>query len=130
MIILELHPEVRGESRTSATSKMEHFMIIKCWKPLTIITKSSILGVAAVLDPQLHFLLLILICSADNLCSPCSIELIYTNAKINLRNSFTILSLFPMKSRLVSLTSRSRFPVKFTCCNGFWSCMRTCCLLG
>ena len=33
---------------------MEHFVIIvNGWKPLTIIAKSSILGVAAVLDPPL-----------------------------------------------------------------------------
>ena len=38
--------------RTAATSKMEHFVIIvNGWKPLTIIPKSSILDVAAVLDP-------------------------------------------------------------------------------
>ena len=44
----------RGGSRTAATSKMERFMIIvNGWKPLTIITKSSILDVAAVLDPPL-----------------------------------------------------------------------------
>ena len=41
----------RGGSRTPATSKMELFMIIvNGWKPLTIITKSSILDVAGVLD--------------------------------------------------------------------------------
>ena len=41
----------RGGSRTAATSKMELFVIIvNGWKPLTIITKSSILDVAAVLD--------------------------------------------------------------------------------
>ena len=44
----------RGGSRTAATSKMEHFVItVKGWKPLTIITKRSILDVAAVLDPPL-----------------------------------------------------------------------------
>ena len=44
----------RGGSRTAATSKMEHFVIIvNGWKPLTIITKSSILDVAVVLDPPL-----------------------------------------------------------------------------
>ena len=44
----------RGGSRTAATSKMEHFVIIvNGWKPLTIITKCSILDVAAVLDPPL-----------------------------------------------------------------------------
>ena len=33
---------------------MEHFVVIvNGWKPLTIITKSSILDVAAVLDPPL-----------------------------------------------------------------------------
>ena len=43
-----------GGSRTTATSKLEHFVIIvSCWKTLTIIIKSSILDVAAVLDPPL-----------------------------------------------------------------------------
>ena len=41
----------RGGFRTAATSKMEHFVIIvNGWKPLTIITKSSILDAVAVLD--------------------------------------------------------------------------------
>ena len=44
----------RGGSRTAAMSKMEHFVIIvNGRKPLTIITKSSILDVAVVLDPPL-----------------------------------------------------------------------------
>ena len=44
----------RGGSRTAATSKMECFVIIvNGWKPLTIITKRSILDVAAALDPSL-----------------------------------------------------------------------------
>ena len=39
----------------AATSKMEQFVIIVSgWKPLNIITKSSILDVAAVLDPHLR----------------------------------------------------------------------------
>ena len=42
----------RGGSRTVVTSKMERFVIIvNGWKPLTIITKRSMLDVAAVLDP-------------------------------------------------------------------------------
>ena len=46
---------MRGGSRTAATSKMERFVIIvNGWKPLTIITKRSILYVATVLDPPLH----------------------------------------------------------------------------
>ena len=45
---------IRGGSRTAATSKMEHFaIIVNGWKPLTIITKCSILDAAAVLDPPL-----------------------------------------------------------------------------
>ena len=45
---------VRGGSRAAATSKMEGFVIIvNGWKLLTIITKSSILDVAAGLDPSL-----------------------------------------------------------------------------
>ena len=51
----QLEEEGRGGSRTAATSKMEHFVIIvNGWKPLTIITKSSILYVASVLDPPLE----------------------------------------------------------------------------
>ena len=50
--------DLSGGSRTAATCKMEHFVIIvNGWKPLTIITKSSILDVAAVLDPPLDLLL-------------------------------------------------------------------------
>ena len=46
---------LRGGSRTAATFTMELFVIIvNDWKPLTIITKCSILDVAAVLDPPLH----------------------------------------------------------------------------
>ena len=45
----------RGGSRTAASSKMECFVIIvNGWKPLTIITKRSILDVAAVLDLPLQ----------------------------------------------------------------------------
>ena len=44
----------RGGSRTAATSKEELFVIIaNGFKPLTIITKSSSLDAAAVLDPPL-----------------------------------------------------------------------------
>ena len=44
----------RGGSRAAATSKIERFVIIvNGWKPLTIITKRSILDVAAALDPPL-----------------------------------------------------------------------------
>ena len=52
----------RGGSRTAATSKMVRFVIIvNGWKPLTIITKRSILDVAAVLDPPLALLLEVVI---------------------------------------------------------------------
>ena len=44
----------RGGSRTAATSKMERVVIIvNGFQPLTIITKRSILDVAAALDPPL-----------------------------------------------------------------------------
>ena len=47
----------RGGSRTAATSKMEHFVIIvNGFQTLTIITKRSILNGAVVLDPPLHSL--------------------------------------------------------------------------
>ena len=45
-----------GGSRTAATSNVELFVItVNGWKPLTIITKSSTLYVAAVLDPPLIY---------------------------------------------------------------------------
>ena len=44
---IERLKNLRGGSRTAATSKMELFVI-------TIITKCSILDVAAVLDPPLN----------------------------------------------------------------------------
>ena len=46
---------IRGESGAAATSKMERFVIIlNGFQPLTIITKRSILDVAAALDPPLN----------------------------------------------------------------------------
>ena len=50
-----LHPPLyRGGSRSASTSKMEHFVIIVTgFQPVTIITKRSILDVAALLDPYL-----------------------------------------------------------------------------
>ena len=48
---------IRGGSKTAATSKMERFaIIINEWKPLTIVTKRSIVDVAAALDPPLIML--------------------------------------------------------------------------
>ena len=48
---------LRGASRTAVTSKMERFVIIvNGFQPLTIITKRSILDVAAVLDPPLFLI--------------------------------------------------------------------------
>ena len=45
----------KGGSRAAAISKMERFVIIvNGFQPLTIITKRSILDVAAVLDPSLN----------------------------------------------------------------------------
>ena len=45
---------MRGGSRTGATSKMELLVIlVNGFQPLTIMTKCSILDVAAVLDPPL-----------------------------------------------------------------------------
>ena len=44
-------------TRTAATSQMDHFVItVNGSKPLTIITKRSILDVAAVLDPPLQII--------------------------------------------------------------------------
>ena len=50
-----MHAEISGGSKTAAISKTDHFVIIvNSWNPLTIITKRSILDVAAVLDPSLE----------------------------------------------------------------------------
>ena len=47
--------DIRGGSRAVATSKMECFIIIvNGFQPLSIITKHSILDVAAALDPLLN----------------------------------------------------------------------------
>ena len=55
----------RGGSRATATSKMEHFVIIvNGWNPLTIITKCFISNVAAALDPPL-IILFVLFVSSD-----------------------------------------------------------------
>ena len=48
----------RGRSRTVVTYKMEHFVtIVNGFQPLTIVTKCSILDIAAVLDPPLQSML-------------------------------------------------------------------------
>ena len=53
--IKEFFSKCSGGSRTAVTSKMERFVVIvKCWKPLTIIPKRSILDVAPALDPPLR----------------------------------------------------------------------------
>ena len=45
---------IRGGSRAAATSKMERFVtIVNGFQPLTIISKRSILDVAAALGPPL-----------------------------------------------------------------------------
>ena len=50
----KLNEQIRGGSRTAATSNMECFVIIvNDFKPLTIITKRSILDVTAALYPPL-----------------------------------------------------------------------------
>ena len=61
LVLSRYRSKSRGRSRTAATSKMELFIMITVngWRPLTNITKSSILDVAAVLDPPLK--------SAENL---------------------------------------------------------------
>ena len=47
-------PITRGGFKAAATSKVElSVIIVNGWKPLTIITKSSVLDVAAVRDPLL-----------------------------------------------------------------------------
>ena len=53
-MIYEVYTTHRAGSRVAATSKIERFVIIvNGRKPLTIITKRSILDVAAALDPPL-----------------------------------------------------------------------------
>ena len=51
--IIKTCGRTRGRSRAVTISKMERFVIIvNSWKPLTIITKRSILDVATSLDPS------------------------------------------------------------------------------
>ena len=50
--------KIRGGSRTAGKSKVERFvMIVNGFQPLTIITKCSILDIAAALDPPLTIIL-------------------------------------------------------------------------
>ena len=50
----------RGGSRAAATSNMEYFVIIvNGFQPLTIVTKRSILDVAAALDPSLKLIFVV-----------------------------------------------------------------------
>ena len=54
MYYMDFNCSARGGSRAAATSKMECFVIIvNGFRPLTIITKHSILDIAATLDPPL-----------------------------------------------------------------------------
>ena len=63
-IMLLRVPNDRCGSGTAATSKMERFvLIVNGWKPLTTITKRSVLDVAAVLDPPLNEATPLRICS-------------------------------------------------------------------
>ena len=57
----EIMKKIKGGSRATATSKMERFVIkvnfiTKRFQPLTIITKRSILDVAAALDLPLQII--------------------------------------------------------------------------
>ena len=57
MKVLRWNDVLRGKSRAAETSKMERFVIIVSgFRLLTIVTKHSILDVAAALDPPLSLL--------------------------------------------------------------------------
>ena len=84
---------IRGGSRTAATCKMERFMItVNSYEPLTIITKSSILDVAAVLDPSLfivnfeHISHLFRLWIGKHLLGPCRNSLAYRRLGKNKKN--------------------------------------------
>ena len=52
---LHLREVSRSRSKAVSASKMDHFVIIaNGWKPLTIITKRSVLDVASALDSPLE----------------------------------------------------------------------------
>ena len=57
-VVLGKHySEIRGGSRTAATSEMERFVItVNGFQSLTIITKRFVLDAAAVLDPPLEMI--------------------------------------------------------------------------
>ena len=78
---------VRGGSRAAATFKMERFVIIvNDWKPLTIITKRSILYVAAALD-----LPLIVYSTFPHRNQTCNIVIYIFNVRITIRMLLTII---------------------------------------
>ena len=64
---LSFEINIRGGSRTAAIFKMAHFVIIvNGWKPLIVITKRSILDVAAPLDLPLNIIRKIKVCPIIN----------------------------------------------------------------
>ena len=94
----------RGGSRTAAASKMEGFVtIVNGWKPLTIITRRTILDVAAALDPPLSTSLnqkqpsnLIEIALRYG-CSP--VNLLHTFRALFSKNTFEVLLLYVQVSK-------------------------------
>ena len=105
----------RGGSKTAATSKMECFVIIvNGFQPLTIITKCSILDVAAVLDLPLILILIFI-----------SVFILKWN---NITRSLNILGMnkldigYCILSNIQTLLSTSHFQIKtcsFKCTSKF-----------
>ena len=106
---------IRGGSRTTATSKVELFVIIvNGWKPLIIIPKSSTLDVAAVLNPPLSICVLS-ICKEDSAKKKRSgipkVFDISSNFKVFLTGFQTMI--FDVTIWKLLWTLRRNFPLKF-----------------
>ena len=87
-----------GGSRITATSKMERFVIIvNGWNPLIIITKRSIMDVAAVLNPPLKPLIV----------TNCLLYLLFHNESLWSNASWSSVSDAFCKSIKISETKRS-----------------------
>ena len=105
--------ECRGGSKTAGTSKMERFVItVSGWKPLTIITKRSILDDAAVLDPPLEcigvsfffgiYRRIICLC---NLSISWTVSLVNDHSLLLYRNTFVLIDILSFLNMWQSLSA-------------------------
>ena len=110
------HNDIRGGSRASATSKMECFVIIvNGFQPLTIITKHSILDVAAALDPPLDIETKIWCCMKSILLRKNSFMLRKKQSDTKKTSWFCIKKCFMSAKSILSWQKQAHVAKKYLC---------------